>query len=119
MEASELRIGNWIGENALDLNTNEYFVMPIKVNGNIIKVIEFCNGKHVFSPIPLSPELLEKCGFENTIGNSYEIDKVRIWFDDSGVYFFFDRSIRIIISSLHQLQNLYFALTNEELKITL
>lgn len=77
-------------------------------------------------PIPLTQELLLKCGFEK--------NKTR---DDQGVYPFFRKRnfrCRLIlgvlsmieykdrhqdIKYLHQLQNLFFVLTGEELKITL
>jgi hypothetical protein len=62
-------------------------------------------------PIPLTPEWLERCGFEFAPSVGYYvyelpnkpqgIDSIKV---GSGVF-------------LHQLQNLYFALTGEELQI--
>jgi hypothetical protein len=71
-------------------------------------------------PIPLTPEILEKCGFQRaTIGGYYkdfEDITVRL-FQEEGFY-----SLEYIgtkIQYLHQLQNLYFALTSEELKVNI
>lgn len=73
------------------------------------------------TPISLSPEILEKCGFEAT--NGIEI-KNYIWLVihcDSGeanIYNIYKNEtlqLRIECKYLHQLQNLYFALTGEEL----
>lgn len=83
------------------------------------------------NPIPLTHEILEKAGFvydetneEYTIGgidfdaNDQDIEKTFIlWSDNKEDFecYFSD----IPIKSLHQLQNLYFALTGEELEIKL
>jgi hypothetical protein len=88
-------------------------------------------------PIPLSPEILEKCGFEkrsykygdyawvkkNHKGRLFRLrvlngslhstgnDRFMYWADKGG-------SIPIV-KDLHQLQNLFFALTGEELEVNL
>lgn len=66
------------------------------------------------SPIPITPEILEKCGF---VSNPYQD---RYEFGDIHVEYCGIRDICWInshphIEYLHQLQNLYFALTGEEL----
>lgn len=76
-------------------------------------------------PIPITEKTLLKCGFEqeNTIwkngwlelwyssyAESYQVRLIKVGSD-------IEKSINI--KSVHQLQNLYFALTGEELKIDL
>lgn len=76
-------------------------------------------------PIPLAPELLERCGF--TVQNDLYSLKMK----DDSVLFVSSTEATAFVSqasihdaageapckSLHQLQNLYFALTGEELTI--
>jgi hypothetical protein len=125
METKELRIGNYIhplldenevaeicyiSENDLGferLSDKEYF------QGNAIK------------PIPLTEEWLLKFGFELEDDkiyyhlDSYEdiyITKTSYSFSIYNATHF--TNIKQGIKHVHQLQNLYFALTNEELKLT-
>lgn len=79
-------------------------------------------------PIPLTPEILEKCGFEKydyypdcecyKVGNYFVSMSEDIWLHQS-----IGKKQAVILrenmSYLHQLQNLYYALTNTELPITL
>lgn len=115
MKASELRIGN--------------LVLYENPHGDRIKTIvdyKVFLYADKLEPIPLTEELLLKCGFEKH-RDSY-IDDI-LPFDISWInqcwtlsydtefctsYFCHDK-----IEYLHQLQNIYFALTNEELKIEL
>lgn len=76
-------------------------------------------------PIPLTEEILLKCGFV------YEKERLKVWALGEFVLqwkysisvidcFFFVKSPYVVrIINLHELQNLYFALTNQELKIEL
>lgn len=69
-------------------------------------------------PIPLTPEILEKIGITQISigGRKYFIDR---WGD--GTVSIYDRHIDlsdIPCKYLHQLQNLIFALTGEELEVT-
>lgn len=125
--ANELRIGNWV-------------IIPI---GAVIKTRSiddtgintgFDDGYllSVINPIPLTPEILEKCGFKwvdkndnNRIYYFRDIDedhslswderKKIIYLDCTDGYYdiYFNNTAKY----LHQLQNLYFALTGEELKV--
>lgn len=73
--------------------------------------------------IELTPELLYKLGFEKRAGKEgyeYRNNKISFGYLDSDSQLFIEyncdstyRSMRI--STLHQLQNIYFALTSEEL----
>lgn len=125
---SELRIGNWV----YGLNIENH---SIKKPEQIAMLTQYGwqtnSGKEGISPIPLAPEWLDGFGFEKDIksstyhkvlpdghlqvetdysfgicqgtfgGNAYERGN---WYSGEFQY-------------VHQLQNLYFALTGEELEI--
>ena len=111
MEAKELRIGNYV-------YSNKFVIKSYGVDGfiNILKNIDN------FTPIPLTEEWLLKFGFVfDSYGEyckgAYSLDNE---YTDKGVYNFVihkETCLDIEIKYLHQLQNLYFALTNEELTI--
>ena len=127
IKANELRIGNWvmydnrlfqieaISRSLPCLNTDEFG----------IGVVDWNN----INPIPLTPEILEKCGLKN--GNSeldrnvfYSTNKHLAQFSVNisgsfGIYVGVFIALRSVhLEYLHQLQNLYFALTNTELNYT-
>lgn len=127
--ASELRIGNVFKWNILASMGKGID----RVNLENIKYYEFFDG------IPLTEEILLKCGFEN---NSILLSEQRILdIHDEGSVSFLDSelatelfkstwngrddlfyNIMVIarnIKYLHTLQNLYFALTGKELEINL
>ncbi len=120
VKATELRIGNYL----LDNKYKEADSWIAELSGWDID--NYSNNK-CFDAIPLTPEILEKFGFEKS--GLYWIKKdnwIRIW--EWGIVDvsyhterlggdYEDRAIEI--KYLHQLQNLYFALTGEELEINL
>jgi len=127
--ASELRIGNvfkGIGgiQTVLSLEENtdrgmcnyssdEHRLMYSHLilchqNGNQYKPWEI-------EPIPLSEEILLKCGFELS-GSVQKIGYFRLIYEDGGKLFFYSHPmLKIELKYLHQLQNLYFASTGNEL----
>lgn len=125
MKANELRIGNWISTSFLD----EERLMIISEIGEFNVVCENketdaqCGFKVIY-PIPLTEEWLAKFGVK-------WIDETGYGWIDGNYHFkakkFKNGRIDIWINSnlvnnrktkyVHQLQNLYFALTGEELKI--
>jgi hypothetical protein len=117
MKASELRIGNFV--KSIDI---EYVVSQIDVHGNI-KGVEgdtSFNLDKTTEPIPLTSEWLLKFGFKEYKG--YYIEKeygiISFYFNHLDeltceVYDWTFRNIKYV----HQLQNLYFGLTGEELII--
>jgi hypothetical protein len=142
IQASELRIGNWVS-----YGTHYVKINGIKSNG-IIQTKPALDGyADAYTPIPLTPEILEKAGFDRRHHNVNEFD---IWVAEdtetqSGInqisivlengnlvleLWHFDYSyktnddheqdlIDIKVKYVHQLQNLYFALTGQELTIDL
>lgn len=74
-----------------------------------------------FSGIPLTEEVLLKCGFEKY--DTYSNNGIELNFENNE-YFLYDSGETRNISDnpvkyLHQLQNLYFALTGKELEVKL
>ena len=114
MKAQELRVGNIV--------KSQYDKKPIVIRG--FDINDLCEGmdSECFQPMPLTEEWLLKFGTKKTIENNFE------WKDNSlAVYFkpnkkiyfmiatYMDRAPGKEIKYVHQLQNLYFALTGEEL----
>ena len=113
IKANELRIGN---------------VANLNWDGDIRQVTLENVGSEYFSidgfdesftyvdlyPIPLTPEILEKIDW-----NGYVKLNIGSWFkiDDVGHLYYRSDYTGRNVDSLHQLQNLYFALTGEELEI--
>jgi hypothetical protein len=125
IQANELRIGNWVLCNGLRTIVNDTLIISILKND-----VQF-----TAEPIPLTPEILEKCGFDvvykinnhyaindpNGIKDSHKIsvfptinNQWHIAFSDT-LNGYNDYTPTTKIQHLHQLQNLYFALTGEEL----
>lgn len=125
VNVKEFRIGNyieWCG--AID------FIKVINTKNENFEYIETCSYLDIpiseIKPIQLTEDILLKCGFEkgsNIIGDCYFIEH------DFGISDFVLNitktsnfniyELDLTINYLHQLQNLYFALTNEELIINL
>lgn len=116
MKANELRIGNYV-EIAQYPNDREIIKLD---SGNAIDQSIKLNAK----PIPLTEEWLVKFGFEKltdvkdgfkTTSYSHKKYSFIIYFDGErlSVNFWQGNEKKYI----HQLQNLYFALTGEELKL--
>ena len=102
MKASELRIGNSIYQNE-DL----VFVTTWR-----LKLIE--DKSLDYKSIPLTEEWLLKFGFKNNRLGLFDCVKVG---DDIGYHIYFIGKHLKEVQYVHQLQNLYFALTGYELEI--
>ena len=126
MKANELRIGNWIHNPVQGVDFKACVIALSEINfedGNKIK-----DDKYRFQPIPLTFEWLKRFGFQSD--NFTDEDRtpfLRID-DDHGsriihvllggpTLVVFDDNIVSHIKYVHQLQNLYFALTGEELTL--
>jgi hypothetical protein len=73
----------------------------------------------LYEPIPLTHEILKKCGFEKYEPMMYRLKSGWHWIalDINSIYINGRQSV--LVNYLHQLQNLYFALTGEELTVNL
>jgi hypothetical protein len=83
-----------------------------------IKEDEYWHRCEDIEGVVLTSEILEKCGFVKQNGYPYKFLYGYLRLRNS-VFFFKYHDIEIEILYLHQLQNLYFALTGEELNIQL
>ena len=123
IKANELRIGNYLQGDPLSIPRLQMYHNGITaITGFGISAIE--NGNITsLKPIPLTIEILKNCGFVNRFDIYYTINNIISFtsFEGSIAESFIcgDAKIKCKIKYLHQLQNLFFALTNEELKIGL
>jgi hypothetical protein len=147
MNANELRIGNWIEiksaehwiDKVIELPLIEYYsekersnCFKIRIGTKRIQVDE----EKAF-PIPLTVEIVEKCGFYplekktatgfTRYANNYMellVDEGENPFKNITAYYEVNLAHQSWLGHrpnlyLHQLQNLYFALTGSELKVNL
>jgi hypothetical protein len=119
MKANELRVGNWC--------QSPYEKEPFKIEAEHILELEQGMDELSILGIPLTSEILEKAGFENkssTTDYIFEYGKFiiggtrkrlfpSVWGED-GL-----QDYGNLIEYVHELQNLYFCLTGDELNIEL
>lgn len=118
IQANELRVGNWVIYNGkayqIDTISPE---LPILDADFGVGVVDYNN----IHGIELTPEILEKCGFDIDLSNNKIclLDLVsRCHYENGNISLHFYTSFikqETNIYYLHQLQNLYFSLTNNEL----
>ena len=132
MKVQELRIGNIITHKDINMfrvdeirQTNEGYIVRMYTCDNLESKMNMLLS--LAEPIPLTPELLKKCGFVKSKLEGYDVHfKYSHHKLYSAITALYDSKFSIKlddvargIKSLHQLQNLYYALTNEELVIKL
>lgn len=137
IDIKDLRIGNKV-KCTISNDAAIYTVLAIPAWGmdgsgdgnNPLIIIDRCPKQLVtekqLKPIPLSPEILEKCGFKN-YGDAFEFQpelenvKYRIvdfhgWIFSKG---FGEWNSEItIVKYLHELQNVFYAIQHQELNYT-
>ena len=133
LTVSELRIGNYLlidgiaqkveafmpNENEVKFNKGDYFKISFEHHKHNL-TYETASDENV-EPIPLTEEWLLKFGF-NKRKIYFELGKLAISlngieYDNGRTYFNSWTILEKQPEYVHQLQNLYFALTNEELII--
>jgi hypothetical protein len=138
MKAQELRIGNWVefrpDSHKRYNNQRQVKVVEIDRNGILAddgKVpIGLRFDSDALQPIPLSPEVLTACGFEKIGEDGYIIyefedeknpnEGFRVEYEGEGYVYYYpsNTAMDVQINYLHQLQNLFYYLTGEELNYT-
>lgn len=119
IKSTELRINNWVYNSTTKENMLVYPMMIAQLSR-----LEKDGGQSVnIHPIPLTEEIILKCGFEyQKDNNSYQLDSdlgFTIWgrvYSGFNVYVD-DVEFGEIIHSLHNLQNIIHALTGQELEV--
>ena len=152
ISANELRIGNWYNDGYRHKKVTAAFIQKLQSLHKIKSA-----SLRFYTPIPLTPEILEKAGFEfieyEDITDSASIFSLCSTYKHKKSFYSYDYYVNVIdgkgettegitertcfefclacpatdgelivaaqIKYLHQLQNLYFALTGEELEINL
>ena len=115
MIENELRIGNLV---QFSEDGTIFTVGSIEEKGFTVQNEEETTWieSELFEPIPLTEERLLEFGFEKDVSKyniCWFLNHVYIWFVD-GEYI---NELDLPIDYVHQLQNLYFVLTGEELTI--
>jgi len=113
MKINELRIGNWVLARLVPYQIDE---MEVKASGygRIGLYHNYRIDKGEVRPIPLTEEWLLKLGFENN--ELIAAHNKFIWFKNHiGISGMLGVVKPVECKYVHQLQNLYFALTGEEL----
>lgn len=131
MTTKELRLGNYVNCPRDDQN-------PFRIDGfeflsshNCKVEMQWMPNFHPLtwelndlSPIPITPEILEKCGFQYAVEIFGWVGKKHLIYQcaDDGEHWWLlepfctdDKDLHIKIQYLHQLQNICFALEGEEL----
>lgn len=122
IQANELRIGNWVQVAGI-YKSSILRAGLVRVDAELILLVEA--GKILVLGIPLTPETLEQAGLPvKTDDLSWVVvvkaGTIDIILRPNGTYIDgVDWEQIKQVEYLHQLQNLYFALTGEELKIEL
>lgn len=127
MNVTELRIGNYI---QLETEYNNFILLVVSISEKKL-IVRYNSGNTTLNikevkRIPLTEEFILKCGFQ-VVGfydNVYCQDSFRIFLNkktNQGLvkYETEKGNIEIEVKSIHQLQNLYFAITGLELPVIL
>lgn len=114
IQPQELRIGNWVDVKMLNGSSN---ITRTQFGFDLLKYVHLCE------PIPLSPEILEKAGLkpDSDYDGLYSFGGYNFDLTDGVVVCLINLEYKIGAPAhyLHQLQNLIYALTGEELNIQL
>ena len=114
MKASELRIGNWVNNNGEDYQITSATIVSLE------------RGDSTAQPIPIMHDWLYKLGFENLTHNHEWFDVATYVHKKISFFVHFDGerlSVDFWIGNekryVHELQNLFYVLTGEELELML
>ena len=110
MKATELRIGNWVKRDVqpdgFQIDSHSFFTCE--------------RDPEMYNPIPLTEQWLKDFGFRENNGKFFRDHPYFVGYKDwipEGFWMLRDTEVPIrLIEYVHQLQNLYFALTGKELK---
>jgi hypothetical protein len=116
MKANELRIGNWVlGNHPYRIKGSHLSLFEARERGVEIGTLK--DGQ-LPEPIPLTEEWLIKFGFEELAPGIYR--KYNIQVEPDGIHIVLDGNENdewlCERSSVHHLQNVFYAITGEELK---
>ncbi len=124
IKETEVRIGNLIKVAPSKEWVQDYIGTEVVIDIDVLMNIIFHSDKYPYEPIPLTKQLLYDLGFESNNDendllvhpkcNLFEISEE----PDNSFAFIWDSAYSgAPFQYVHQLQNLYFALTGNELEI--
>ena len=129
MEAKELRIGNYVNfefhKDCGGVKGVEVFISDLEI------ILHNSSKSKYYTPIPLTEEWLVKFGFKKDDEDDYCFKGFHVEDRNLNLSLPIDKMLRLKdgfgcwsvggylrdVKHVHQLQNLYFALTNKELKL--
>jgi hypothetical protein len=120
MNANELRLGNYVAHSHIKNGVECEFAEVESIwftglsNHYGVGVDKYSGTNDSVKPIPLTEEWLLKFGFEKALNGWWCPDEVVSYKEG---YAGFGTNTYTQIKHVHQLQNLYFALTGKELEI--
>jgi hypothetical protein len=130
MKANELRIGNWVADRGGKMFQIDHWEYKDKVSakepemntcGMLLRGHPITEWVEHLQPIPLTEEWLVKFGFiSNPYFDRYEMGVLHIECDKTKGHLMLwieKLPYAMELKSVHQLQNLFFALTGEELEV--
>jgi hypothetical protein len=122
LDPKDVRVGNWVIKvTGRDANGKAFFeYLPIAIDEYFFTWARYC------FPIPLTPVLLEICGFRREAGDWYKNVKLQgqeeqplLVCRQNGAWHVQAFKLPFQPRYLHQLQNLFYALTGQELTVEL
>jgi hypothetical protein len=123
IQPNELMLGNWVRYGSNILKVVGIKLYPVGGAAEITTQHHINGNSDYYDPIPITPEILEKAGFEKYLDESNWLlgeDFCLHYYMATGGYCFKYKDYKsITIQYLHQLQNLYYVLKGTELNINL
>lgn len=122
----ELRIGSIVKFNESTNDREEGEVGKFKLS-DFYSISEAGMDFDNIDPIPLTEEILLKCGFKKSKEGYWDNGVIEVGYTTSDEYFQYEyltgvgtsMTEMVNVKYLHQLQNLYFCLTGKELEVNL
>jgi hypothetical protein len=103
MKANELRINNWVRQRESDTY--------IQIEQYLLCNEELCH----YQPITITEEWLLKLGFERDNQGNWRLKSGYHWIELYFYHVYINGQQVVLIDYVHQLQNIWFALTGKEL----
>ncbi len=140
MKSSDLRIGNYVQGTPFShprLGLNSDGVTEIMAGGIVALaeqekrfsgetpkmegLIYSYDDKPMYEPIPLTEDYLLRLGFEkhNDKGDYWDFEGFKLWMSDETNFYHINSELLINFDFVHQLQNFYYAICGEELKLNI